>query len=102
GGGEITRSYELRGAPQILIAFNGAAIIMRGQRTGEQAGKKNGQQWGGGHFGFPVQDDFDGFFNGLKRKGGPFSTHPPDFNPTTRIAFIGGPDRVNIELVPRK
>jgi hypothetical protein len=37
-GGEIVRSYGTRGALQIQVAFKGATIIVRGQRTGEQAG----------------------------------------------------------------
>ena len=42
-GGEIVRSYDMRGAPQIHVAFNGATIIVRGQRTGERAGEKDGR-----------------------------------------------------------
>ncbi len=33
-GGEIVSSNEVRGAPQVLVAFEGATIIVRGQRPG--------------------------------------------------------------------
>jgi catechol 2,3-dioxygenase-like lactoylglutathione lyase family enzyme len=92
----------MHGAPQIHVAFHGATIIVRGQRTGEQAGKKGGRQWGVDHFGFQVQDEFDGFCNDLKKKGVTFTLEPMDFNPTTRIAYIAAPDGVSIELVHRK
>ena len=98
-GGEIVRSYDRRGAPQIHVAFNGTTIIVRGQRTGEQAG--TGRQWGVDHFGFQVQDDFEGFCNGLRQKGVTFTLESMNFNPTTRIAFIEAPDGVSIELVHR-
>lgn len=101
-GGEIVRSYDRRGAPQIHVAFNRATIIVRGQRTGERASRKDGRQWGVDHFGFQVQGDFDGFCNGLKKKGVTFTLEPMDFNPTTRIAFIEAPDSVSIEIVHRK
>jgi catechol 2,3-dioxygenase-like lactoylglutathione lyase family enzyme len=101
-GGEIVKSYDLRGAPQIHLAFNGATIIIRGQRTAEQASKKHSQQWGVDHFGFQVHDDFDGFCDGLRHKGVTFTLEPMNFNSTTRIAYIGAPDGVSIELVHRK
>lgn len=100
-GGAIVRSYDLRGAPQMHVAFHGATIIVRGQRTGEQAGTKDGRQWGVDHFGFQVQEDFDGFCNGLRQKGVTFTLEPMNFNATTRIAFIAAPDGVSIELVHR-
>jgi catechol 2,3-dioxygenase-like lactoylglutathione lyase family enzyme len=75
-GGEIVRSYDMRDAPQIHVVFNGATIIVRGQRTGEQAGTKDGRQWGVDHFGFQAQDDFDGYCKGLKKKGVAFTLEP--------------------------
>jgi catechol 2,3-dioxygenase-like lactoylglutathione lyase family enzyme len=101
-GGEIIKSDEVYGAPQIYVAFAGAAIIVRGRRAGEDPKKKPHLQWGIDHFGFQVGEDFDGFCDGLRKKGVTFTLEPKDFNPTTRIAFIEGPDGVNIELVYRK
>lgn len=101
-GGTIARSGEVRGAPQIYVSFDGATIIVRGQRPGEQADHKPGLEWGADHFGFQIREDFDGFCDGLRQKGVTFALEPTSFNPTTRIAFIEAPDGVSIELVHRQ
>ena len=49
-----------------------------------------------------VKGDFDGFCDGLRKRGVTFSLEPTDFNPTTRIAFINAPDGVSVELLNRK
>ncbi len=101
-GGKITGSAEIRGAPQVIVAFEGATVIVRGQRTGEEAAGKPGLEWGTDHFGFSVEGDFDGFCDDLKKKGVAFTLEPVDFTPTVRIAFIEAPDNVSIELLQRK
>ena len=101
-GGAIVRDGDVYGAPQIYVAFNGATIIVRGLRAGEDIEKKARRQWGVDHFGFLIEDDFDGFCEELRGKGVRFTLEPMDFNPTTRIAFIQAPDGVIIELVHRK
>ena len=101
-GGEIERSGEVRGAPQIYVNFEGAVIIIRGERTGEQVDEKGGLQWGTDHFGFKVSEDLDGFCDMLRQKGVRFTLEPTDFTPTIRIAFIEAPDGVSIELVQRR
>jgi lactoylglutathione lyase len=101
-GGKVVNSSEVRGVPQIVVAFKGATIIIRGQRTGEQVMEKNGIQWGTDHFGFRIDGDFDGFCGELKKNGVKFTVDPVDFSPTVRIAFIEAPDGVSIELVQRK
>lgn len=101
-GGRIIGSAEIRGAPQVIVAFEGATIIVRGQRTGEEAAGKPGLQWGTDHFGFSVKGDFDGFCDDLKKNGVTFTLDPVDFGPTVRIAFIEAPDNVSIELLQRK
>jgi catechol 2,3-dioxygenase-like lactoylglutathione lyase family enzyme len=101
-GGEIVRSLEVKGAPQIYVSFNGFIVIVRGQRPAESAHDKQGLQWGVDHFGLRVKGDFDGFCSALKQKGVTFGLEPTDFNPTTRIAFIDAPDGVSIELLDRK
>lgn len=98
-GGEIIERYERYGAPQILVAFQGATLIIRGQRTGEQATPKNGLQWGIDHFGFEIKQDFDAYCEALREKGVTFTMEPMDFTPTIRIAYIKGPDGVSIEFV---
>ena len=101
-GGRIIGSAEIRGAPQVIVAFEGATIIVRGQRTGEEAAGKPGLEWGTDHFGFSVKGDFDGFCDDLKKNGVTFTLDPVDFTPTVRIAFIEAPDNVSIELLQRK
>ncbi len=101
-GGEVVRTAEVRGAPQIYVSFGDAMIIVRGQRPAELAAEKSSLQWGVDHFGMQVKGDFDGFCTGLRNKGVAFSLDPTDFNPTTRIAFIKAPDGVSVELLRRK
>ncbi len=101
-GGKIISSAEVRGATQVLVSFEGATIIVRGRRPGEQPDVKEGLQWGTDHFGFHVHGDFDGFCAALKKNGVTFTTDPEDFSPSVRIAFIEAPDGVSIELLQRK
>jgi catechol 2,3-dioxygenase-like lactoylglutathione lyase family enzyme len=101
-GGKIVNSSEVRGAPQITLAFKGATIIIRGQRTGEQIIEKKGIEWGTDHFGFHIDGDFDAFCKDLKKNGVAFTIDPMNFSPAFRIAFIKAPDGVSIELVHRK
>jgi len=101
-GGKIARSLDVKGAPQIYVSFGGFIVIVRGQRPAELAEEKPGLQWGVDHFGVRVKGDFDGFCEGLRKKGVTFGLDPTDFNPTTRIAFIDAPDGVSVELLNRK
>jgi len=101
-GGKIARSLEVKGAPQFYVSFGGFIVIVRGQRPAELAKAKPGLQWGVDHFGVRVKGDFDGFCEGLRKKGVRFGLDPTDFNPTTRIAFIDAPDGVSVELLNRK
>lgn len=100
GGSEKGRT-EVGGAPQIYVSFDGATVIVRGQRTGESASDKTGLQWGTDHFAFKVNDEFKGYCAGLKEKGVKFTMEPTQFNPTTEIAFIEAPGGVSIELLHR-
>lgn len=101
-GGNVVRSLEVKGAPQIYVSLGGFIVIVRGERPSESANDKPGLQWGVDHFGVRVQGDFDGFCGELRKRGVRFSLEPTDFNPTTRIAFIQAPDGVSVELLNRK
>ena len=100
--GRITAKTEVRGAPQIMVSFGGATVIIRGERSGETATSREGLQWGIDHFGFQVSGDFDRYCGELKAKGVEFTVDPMDFGATLRIAFIRAPDDVIIELLQRK
>ena len=111
-GGVVTDAYDLRGAPQISVAFDGAIILIRGQRPGEHPGSKTDlrsfgdfashDQWGADHFGFRVAGDFDEFCGSLRQKGAVFSVDPHEFLPGLRIAYLAAPDGVTVELVQAK
>lgn len=101
-GGTITASTQVRGAAQVMLDFEGAAIIIRGQRDGEVPADRQGQQWGIDHFGFNVRGDLDACCTDLKHKGVVFTVEPMDFGPNLRIAFVQAPDGVVIELLQRK
>ncbi len=101
-GGKIISSVQVSVAAQIRVEFTNATIIVRGARPGEQPGRKQDMHWGTDHFGLRIQGDYDGFCNELKKKGVVFTVEPKDTNPTTRIAFIKGPDDVSIELLLRR
>ncbi|RJQ83314.1 MAG: VOC family protein [Desulfobacteraceae bacterium] len=101
-GGSITVTVEVRGAPQVVLDFEGATLIIRGQRSGEAVLSRQGLQWGVDHFGFNVRGDLDGYCAELKRKGVVFTVEPMDFGPNLRIAFLQAPDGVIIELLRRK
>ncbi|WP_020676146.1 VOC family protein [Geopsychrobacter electrodiphilus] len=100
--GKITANIEVGGAPQVTVDFIGAKIIIRGQRSGEEAVHKKALYWGTDHFGFRVTGDLDRFCQVLKQKGAMFTLEPVDFGPKVRIAFIQAPDGVSIELLKRK
>ena len=60
-GGERGEGGIFKGAPQIPVRFNGATVIVRGERTGESADEKSGLEWGTDHFAFEVSGDFDAY-----------------------------------------
>jgi lactoylglutathione lyase len=101
-GGQIWKRVEVRGAPQVYVAFGDSYVIVRGQRGAETIGEKVKLAWGIDHFGVRVNGDFDTFCRTLKERGVVFDMEPTDFNPSTRIAFIQAPDGVSIELLNRK
>jgi len=99
--GEITARHERGGAPQIFVSVGDSTLIIRGQRDGENAGQKQGLEWGVDHFGFGVAGDFDAYCARLKQVGVEFAMEPTRINATTCIAFIKAPDGVSIELLKR-
>ena len=100
--GKIVKNVELRGAPQIWVAFKGAYLFIRGERPDEQAEERQGFRWGIDHFAFGVKGDFDGYCDELKKNGVKFKLDPTDFTPLVRIAYIEAPDGIVIELTQRK
>lgn len=88
--------------PQVAVAFEGASLLARGQRPGEQAGAGAGLEWGTDPFGSHVRGDLDGFCDGLRKEGVTFTLDPVDFTPAVGLAFIEAPDGVSVEILQRK
>ena len=111
-GGAIIRESETRGAPHIEVDIDGARILIRGRRSGEEPRMKNPlqhfdgfvshDQWGADHFGFKISGDFLGYCASIRQKGAVFVVEPFEFAPGVHIAFISGPDGETIELVESK
>ena len=53
-GGKVVGSGQTGGSLTVRVAFEGATIIIRGQRANEQLSTKPGMQWGTDHFGFSM------------------------------------------------
>lgn len=100
--GTISKSLQVRGAPQIYVQFGDSYVIVRGRRGAEDPSGKSSLAWGIDHFGVRVAGDFDAFCARLKANGVTFSMEPTDFNESTRIAFVNAPDGVSVELLNRK
>ena len=85
-GGTVTRHSEVRGAPQIAVQFDGATILVRGRRPGEQPARRpplqsfsnfvSHDQWGADHFGFKVAGNLAAFCDAIRQKGGTFAVEP--------------------------
>lgn len=111
-GAEIADEYEVRGAPQICVAFGDAFLLIRGARPGEDPSPKpalgqfdafaSHDQWGTDHFGFRITGDFYAYCDGLRTKGATFLVEPHDFLPGSPIAYLAAPDGVTVELVLAK
>ena len=108
-GGVIEGTDEVRGAPQVRVAFDDSFLLIRGQRPGEEPGTKPGirsfgnfsshDQWGTDHFGFRVTGDFYAFCETLRAKGATFSVEPHEFSPGFSLAYLVAPDGVSVEVI---
>ncbi len=108
-GGEISGVFEIRGAPQIAVVFDGVTILIRGQRAGEQPSRPKNLQsfndfvshnaWGTDHFAFTVHGELAEFCDNLRQRGATFAVEPHEFAPGSRIAYLEAPDGVSVELV---
>jgi lactoylglutathione lyase len=97
-GAELVGRQDSRGVPTSTVRLGGAQILIRGPREGEQLTRRGGSYFGTNHFGLKVVD-IDATVATLRGRGVAIDVEPWDISPSTRIAFVKGPDEVRIELV---
>lgn len=100
-GAEFVDRRDSRGVPGVTLRLGGATVLLRPARAGEELANAGDRHFGADHFGLRVAD-VDATVDELRRRGVEIEVEPWDFAPTTRIAFIKGPDNVRIELVQPK
>ena len=106
---DITKKYELRGAPQIHVELGAATLIIRGKRPGEQPvysrpiqhfeGYSSHNEWGTDHFGFMYEGDLGAFCDELRAKGVTFPVALKEFSKDRWLCYVSAPDGVSIELM---
>jgi len=100
-GAEFVDRRDSRGVPGVTLQLGGANVLLRPARDGETLAEAGTRHYGADHFGLRVAD-IDATVKDLRQRGVEIEVEPWDFAPTTRIAFIKGPDNVRIELVQPK
>ena len=99
-GAEVIRSTQ-QGKPRIDLKLGGANIFILDVSQDPKATAGPGHPHQGlDHFGLVVKD-IDAVCAELKAKGAVFTREPATIRPGTRIAFLGGPEGVSIELLER-
>ena len=97
-GATLVERRMSRGIPLSVLSLGGAQILLRGAREGEALEPAGGRRFGTDHFGLRVPD-VDAAIAELRQRGVTIEVEPWDITPTTRIAFVKGPDDVRIELI---
>lgn len=97
-GAALVNRGLVSGQPQVWLDIGGTLLIIRGRRPTDQL--VEGKNTRIDHFGFRVEN-LERAAAELKAKGAKFTVEPMAFNPTTKIAFLEGPDGVRIELLER-
>jgi catechol 2,3-dioxygenase-like lactoylglutathione lyase family enzyme len=98
-GAELVERRDSRGVPSALLRLGGAPLMLRPQREGENlAAPLTVPHFGADHFGLAVAD-VDATIEELRRRGVTIDVEPYQFTPTSRIAYVRGPDGVRIEFV---
>jgi catechol 2,3-dioxygenase-like lactoylglutathione lyase family enzyme len=97
-GAEVVGRPESRGVPSVRLKLGGANVYLRPKRDDEDLVPAGPQSFGTNHFGVRVAD-VDASIAELRGRGVTIDVEPWDFSPSSRIAFIKGPDEVRIELV---
>lgn len=97
-GAEVAGRPESRGVPSVRLKVGGANVYLRPAREDENLVAPGPETYGTNHFGVRVAN-VDESVAELRKRGVTIDVEPWDFSPSSRIAFIKGPDGVRIELV---
>ena len=98
-GAKISKSKGANGLPRCNIELDGQTVLISTVPDDITRTSKNPhQQLGLDHLGLRV-DDMDGAAIQLRGLGVEFLMEPRETLPGVQIAFVQGPDGVNIELV---
>ena len=90
------------GAPGLRMELGGVSLYLRGLRPDEHLSAESMQdRFGRGHLGSRVSD-FEGLATRMQAKGVEFAVDGHGPWPGTRIAFIRGPEHVQLELSESK
>ena len=95
-GADLVERRESRGLPTSEVRLGGLRVLLRSAGDAELAAGGE-RTYGLDHFALHV-DDVEALVETLRERGVEIARGPQD-SPTNRVAFIGGPDELVIELV---
>ena len=99
--GKILNRAEVRGLTIIQIEVAGERLFLSPKRAGDEVEPTSGKpRWGVYQIAFTV-DNMDAAVKTLKARGAEFEGDQIVVSPSITIAFIKGPDNVQIELLQR-
>jgi len=99
--GKILNRAEVRGLPIIQVEVAGERLFLSPKRSGDEVEPTSGKpRWGVYQIALAVTD-MNATVKELKARGAEFEGEPIVVNPSITIAFIKGPDNVQIELLQR-
>ena len=85
----------------VQVEVGGQKLFLSPKRASDEVEPNSGKlRWGASQIAFAV-DDMDAAMKELKAQGAKFEGEPIVLDPSTTIAFIKGPDDVQIELLQR-
>jgi len=100
-GGTILNRTEVRGLPIIQVDVGGQKLFFSPKLADMDVEPLSGKpRWGVYQLAFTVSD-MNAAVEELKAKGATFEGDPIVISPSLKIAFIKGPDGVQIELLQR-
>ena len=100
-GGTVLARVEVKGRPIVQLEVGGQRLFFSPKLAGEEVEPNSGKlRWGVYQVAFAVED-MDAAVKELTARGAEFEGDPIVINPSFTIAFIKGPDGVQIELLQR-